>query len=139
MIRSCTHTDENYIYTEKVSVSTSDYSYEKINKDTIISLLDFLKDEVQTRLDGIWNEVDQATTCATAFDFDGVVTLAEAREDLYKIMQELNEKLNELYTKFGTDIDNVISEVNNNFDWAKVCSLSIVEIERLNRYPASSN
>ncbi len=117
--------DSTYNYKTSVSVTANPISPKNIVVD-INSNFEFLKEELQTKLDEVMKEIDD-TLAIDAFVFDSVKDLSKARDELNQLVTTLKSDLDTLYSTFETDINNVITEVENDFNWASECTITVTE------------
>lgn len=121
--KTATKSDGTTKYTATVTASADPISYENLTAD-VNSNFEFLKNEIQTKLDEVMKEIDD-TLAIDAFVFDSVKDLSKAKEELDQLVSTLKSDLDTLCSTFESDINAVVAEVDNNFKWANKCDVNI--------------
>lgn len=136
MARNFEYEDTNNKYVDSVSVSATPVTYDNLEA-SVNDNFTFLTNDLQTKLDEVMKEIED-TLSIDAFVFDSVTDLSKAKEELEQLVSTIKSDLDALHSSFETDVGNVMTEVDNNFKWAKQCVVSVSSVSTTPKNPASS-
>lgn len=136
MARNFEYEDTNNKYVDSVSVSATPVTYDNLEA-SVNDNFTFLTNDLQTKLDEVMKEIED-TLSIDAFVFDSVTDLSKAKEELEQLVSTIKSDLDALHSSFETDVGNVMTEVDNNFKWAKQCVVSVSSVSTTPKTPASS-